>query len=370
MSGNSVSTGLTKVIKRLQPFAEFNDECKRELLPLCVCEEVGRRLDPWRVLDLQGQVVYLVRGELKINSDDGSSSIIVGGTEEALFPLGRARQAIVSSLAITDIELIRIDEAMLDLMLIWHQVAIPAMAGTACQSSAEKAEPANKVAQATDWSMMSGIFAARNLALGAFAALPPAHIEYLLQRFQQVKVKRGEVVIRQGDSGDYFYLIERGRGLVTRLVAGADVELAELKGGDTFGEEALIADSPRNATVTMKTDGILLRLSKQDFNELLRAPLLQSVKPDDALRRVAAGAVWLDVRFPAEYLHDGLPGARNIPLNDIRESATLLDSNKEYIVYCYTGRRSSAAAFLLSQRGLRASLLEGGLKFLGREFLT
>jgi CRP-like cAMP-binding protein len=53
------------------------------------------------------------------------------------------------------------------------------------------------------------------------------------------------------------------------MVAGSSVQLAELKEGDAFGEEALVADTVRNATVVMKTDGMLLRLSKQDFNELL-----------------------------------------------------------------------------------------------------
>jgi CRP-like cAMP-binding protein len=68
------------------------------------------------------------------------------------------------------------------------------------------------------------------------------------------------------------------------------VQLAELKEGDAFGEEALVADTVRNATVVMNTDGMLLRLSKQDFNDLLRAPLLQKVTGDEAERRIAAGA--------------------------------------------------------------------------------
>ena len=68
------------------------------------------------------------------------------------------------------------------------------------------------------------------------------------------------------------------------------------------------------------------------------------------------------MRFPAEYQGDGYPGAINIPLNDIRQASTALDPGKEYIVYCQTGRRSSAAAFLLSQRGLQATLLEGGMR--------
>ena len=140
------------------------------------------------------------------------------------------------------------------------------------------------------------------------------------------------------------------------------MELAELKGGDAFGEEALVANAKRNASVVMKTDGVLLRLAKADFIELLREPLLHRITLREAETKVASGGVWLDVRFAAEYNADKLPGAINIPLNEIRNLFGSLDHDKEYIVYCQSGRRSSAAAFLLSQRGFKAHLLEGGFR--------
>jgi rhodanese-related sulfurtransferase len=90
--------------------------------------------------------------------------------------------------------------------------------------------------------------------------------------------------------------------------------------------------------------------------------LLRRVTAAEAQTRVRDGALWLDVRFSAEFQHDGIRGAINIPLNEIRQAACMLDPAPDYIVYCQTGRRSSAAAFLLSQRGIRAHLLEGGLK--------
>lgn len=206
------------------------------------------------------------------------------------------------------------------------------------------------------------MFALDNLTTGVFSSLPPANIQTLLAKFIRLPVKRGDQIIKQGEPGDYYYLIESGRCKVTRQVAGSSIQLAELKEGNAFGEEALVADTARNATVVMKTDGVLLRLSKDDFNELLRAPLLQKVSGQEAGRRIGAGAVWIDVRFPAEYRSDGFPGALNIPLDDIRQALAALDSEKEYIVYCQTGRRSSAAAFLLSQRGFNAALLDGGMR--------
>ena len=82
----------------------------------------------------------------------------------------------------------------------------------------------------------------------------------------------------------------------------------------------------------------------------------------EAEARVAAGATWIDVRYTSEYQHNRLPGALNVPLAEIRNAIGVLDRSREYVVYCQSGRRSSAAAFLLSQHGYTAAWLEGGLQ--------
>lgn len=355
MSGDTtMPSALFELLSRLQPLAGLGSESLRELAPLCSRERIARNLDPFNLKDWQGQTVYLTKGELKIVLPDGSTALLVGGTGEALMPLGHDGNTPVSTKAITDIELLRVNTDTLDIVVTWDQLA-----------AARDREAATDAGEdATDWRTMSGMFAAQNFADGIFSALPAANIDALLGRFQRVCTKRADVVVRQGDAGDFYYVIDRGRCLVTRAIGGATVELAELKGGDAFGEEALLVDATRNATVTMKTDGILLRLAKADFIALLKEPLLHKISPAAAERHSAAGAIWIDTRFPAEYQFDGLPGALNIPLNEIRQAMTMLDPAKEYIVYCQGGRRSSAAAFLLAQKGYRTSLLDGGLKAL------
>lgn len=341
-----------QLIKRLQPIGALSDDSLRELLPLSKKKAFSRGVDPISTTDWAGSVVYLARGELKVDGTDGTKQVLVGGSGRALMPICRDGNRPLSTRAITDIELIGFVEDPLDVLVTWGQLAMP--------DSGRQ----GGVVDVPDWRQMSGMFAVQNLTQGAFASLPPANIAPLLQRFVRYSVKRGDVIVKQGDEGDYYYLIERGRCKVTRDVAGVSVELAELTEGDAFGEEALVADALRNATVAMKTDGVLLRLAKLDFITLLREPLLHRLAPAEARRRVGQGAVWIDVRFSAEFRQDGVPGAINIPLNEIRQAATALDTTKEYIVYCQTGRRSSAAAFLLSQRGVRTSLLDGGLKAL------
>jgi rhodanese-related sulfurtransferase len=137
--------------------------------------------------------------------------------------------------------------------------------------------------------------------------------------------------------------------------------LAELKAGDVFGEEALISEARRNASVTMKTSGTLFRLGRQDFLALLKEPLLHKISYESALKAVEQGAAWLDVRYPPEYRYDSLSGAMNVPLNDIRNAIDILDRGRKYIAYCQSGTRSAAAAFILAQAGYDVQVLDGGL---------
>ena len=339
-----------ETLKSLEPICSLSEPRLRELAELCYVERVSRNLDPFRARAIAGQTVYLVLGELALSSPDGGSRVLVGGTGDARYPLGRRGDPFVASKAVTDVDLVRIDDNLLDIMVTWDQLAM----GEAEQSKEDRPSLA-------DWSILSGVFSVSNLRYGAFAQLPAAHIEELLNRFKRIEAKTGDVIVREGGEGDHYYVIENGRCRVERLIGGVSMLLAELKSGDAFGEEALVAETRRNATVTMKSDGTLLRLGKKDFNELLREPLLQRVSMDEAKRKAAAGARWVDVRYPSEYQYDKIPGAINVPLSEVRNAFGVLDRAVEYILYCQSERRSSAAAFLLAQRGYKAFLLAGGL---------
>ncbi len=336
----------------LEPLGSLSPIRLRELAEVGSLEYGARGGDPLTSRFGDGRTVFLLRGELLLVFRGGGTEVLVGGKGEGRFALNRRAATIARSRAITEVDLLVLEDDVLDILMTFDQIA---SGGRALETKMGRAVR-------TGSRLASGIFSLANLRHGVFAQLPAARIEELLRRFERIPVRGGEAVIREGEEGDYYYLIVSGRCRVERTVGGVTVTVAELARGDAFGEEALASGGRRNATVLMQADGELLRLGKADFDALLREPLLQRVSYAEGLDRVARGAVWVDVRYPSEYRFDHLPGAINVPLNEVRNSFAVLDPSKEYIAYCQSGRRSSAAAFLLAQQGLRAALLEGGLR--------
>jgi rhodanese-related sulfurtransferase len=335
----------------LAPLAGLSAERLSELAEVAVVERAARGSDPLKDRNQTTQSVFLLQGEMLLAFQEGGTQVVVGGTEDTQQALNRQKRPLARTKAITDVELLFVDDEVLDILATWDQVA----AGTGNGSDMG-------LAVRSDARLITGAFSLSNLRSGAFAQLPAAHIDELLKRFERIKMVRGDVVIREGDEGDFYFVVESGRLQVERLIGGAKVVLAELKSGDAFGEEALVSEAKRNATVLALTEGQLLRLNRQQFNDLLREPLLRRLAFDQAADKVRRGALWLDVRYPSEYQYDKLPGAINVPLAEVRNMFAVLDRSKEYVAYCQSGRRSAAAAFLFAQRGFKVWLLEGGLK--------
>jgi rhodanese-related sulfurtransferase len=178
------------------------------------------------------------------------------------------------------------------------------------------------------------------------------------ETMQAWAVSAGDDVVLEGQAGDFFYVIESGQAEVVRRGSA----VARLAAGASFGEEALLQETLRNATVRMVSDGRLLRLAKADFDRLLKAELVSVIAPD-ALRRLIEqdAAEIIDCRNEEEWELWRLPRARLMPLEQLRERARGLDKSRTYVVYCRTGRRAVAAAFLLRHLGLNAHALEGGI---------
>jgi len=214
------------------------------------------------------------------------------------------------------------------------------------------------------WSFL-GAFVLPEPHLKLFHNLPLETVARAINRLTELPVAPGETIVRQGEPGDSYYVILDGEAEVWATEAAGDVPtlVNRLADGDSFGEEALLAECSRTATVTMTTPGRLLVLSKADFIALLKPPMVEEVDAAAARDMVAIGVAKLvDCRHPVEHEASRITGARSVPLDSLRhEGVFALDPDTSYVVYCDTGRRSRAAAFLLHERGIHALSLAGGL---------
>ncbi|QKT04834.1 cyclic nucleotide-binding domain-containing protein [Ectothiorhodospiraceae bacterium 2226] len=337
--------------RSLYPLSELTAENLSEVMDKAVLQEV----QAGRILFKRGEgdnkSLYVLSGEVVLAAEGVAPVLVAAGSRAARQPLDPHQPHRATATARTKLTVMAVDNDLLDVLLNWEQDAGYVVT---------ELDADDLGGEDGDW--MTQILGAR-----IFQRIPSANLHALFTLMEPVPVRAGDRVVQQGDEGDYYYFIHRGRARVTRRGAdGQESVLAELNAGQAFGEEALIADQKRNASVVMAEDGQLMRLSKAAFEQLLKAPVLSAVDFARAAALVRDGARLLDVRPAAEHARAHLRGSLNIPLAQLRAEAAKLDPQRPYVVYCDTGARSASAAYLLSAQGLDVYLLDGGLRRLAQ----
>lgn len=286
-----------------------------------------------------GEHVYLLHGTLSMVMPDQSKQQIKG--RSSLLPIIQSDPCPYTLIAETDSSLLRINSDKLDKMLTWSNVADYLQLNISRERDLD---------EDADWMMTV-------LRSNLFFKVPPINVEDIFSRLITKVVYTGDVIIRQGEIGDRCYFLKEGEAEVTRFDEGKSTVLARIGVGRCFGEDALVNDAPRNASITMRTDGVLMSLDKQDFYRLLKEPIVASLALQDFDQKMKQGSVCVDVRTDEEYSQRHLPSAVNIPLNLLAIKSRLLNRATQYIFYCDTGRRSRAAAHLLAQQGYQTLAL-------------
>lgn len=301
----------------------------------------------FKIGDSAKSALFVLSGEVGLEDAAGKVlNRIQGGDSHSLHRLAHQSPRKVSAKCLSSVRYLSVDSSLLDVMLTWDQT------GTF------------EVGDLTDTqSEDGGDWMTKLLQMRTFQLVPPANLQSMFMKMREVKVEPGAVIVKQGDEGDFFYIIIEGRCLVTREQPNQKpIRLAELESGSCFGEEALISDTKRNATITMLTHGKLMQLSKTDFRNLLNDPLARKVSFAQGEQWVNEGkAKWLDVRLPTEFQSHSIPGSINMPLYLLRMKLATLDSKLTYLICCDTGRRSSVASFVLTQKGFDTYVLDKGI---------
>ncbi|KXJ40584.1 MAG: hypothetical protein AXA67_09780 [Methylothermaceae bacteria B42] len=282
--------------------------------------------------------IYILQGDVVLEADGIVMDTIKGGTDAARFPVAQHIPRKVTARALTQLRYIQLDYQQLNLM--------------------ENYRP-----KASGQSRSKGDWVTKLLKSPVFQRLPASNLQKIVNQFEEIETESGQPIITQGEDGDCLYIIKSGQCVISRKPRpnAKEIKLGELRPGDMVGEDALITGSPRSVNVTMLTDGVVLKLGKEDFLELIAKPVLTKVSFETAYREASQEALWLDVRDPDEYKRAHIKESINVPFFSLRMQLGMLQRNRRYIVVCEDGVTSAAAAFLLLRYGFEATFLDGGM---------
>ena len=338
-----------RILRRFKPFDGLADTHLNDIRRKLETAQHPKGKILFRRDEADASLHFLLEGSVDLADANFAITSISADTARANESLDATNPHAFTAISTTPVTVASLPKDYLDLVLTWDQ------AGNYMVSDLSAGELDGVE---LDW--MSCL-----LQSALFAQVPPANIQKLFSRFVEVVARQGETVVGQGEPGDFFYVVKTGRAHIMRrmTVDGQvkDLTLAELRPGDVFGEDALIGDAPRNASVVMAVDGSLMRLGKDDFGSLLQQPVLRYVdwSQYQAMLQVPSDAVeLLDVRLPVEYRQGRIKGARNLPLHMLRQQLPTLAPDAHYVTTCDGGRRSALAAYLLHQHGFDAVVLK------------
>lgn len=295
---------------------------------------------------------YLTEGVVKVTTDKGREKVIKSTSLQSKYPIGDANKSNTMDAIVASVQMsgFQISSNLLDHFQVWD-------------ATYTKASPDSPLRGHKSYEWVIGLLKSQSVQM-----LPQGNIGELFEELSQRQVRAGEEVISEGDPGDYCYIIADGVAEVFQVIAEGEQKVAELNKGTLFGESALVSSEPRNASVRMKTDGLLMRLAGQTFSKLLKAHVVRWVTAQTAMEKVSKGATLLDVRETEEFSHQGIQGCMNIPISQLRKQISRLDLSREIITCSNLGSRCASAAFTLATLGYDVYALQGGINGLIRAF--
>ena len=334
-----------KLLQTLAPLSELSHDKLAELVNKSQIKDFSAGSGLFKQGDNDSHTFFLVNGQVElIEAGKKKPRIIKAKSKEAAQPIAQELPRPCSCRTKTEATVIIIDSNLLEILTNDNSSGIFEVEELGSDDS--------------------GFWMMRFLQSRAFLKLPTENIQSLLMAMEEFPAAKGEIIIHQGAKDDYYYIVQSGKCSVSRRPApkAEALQLAILKEGDGFGEEALITNGKRNANITMLEDGVLMRINKKDFLNYLAKPLIQFTEEKDVLESVSKGSLLIDVRTQEEYRATHVEGSVNIPLSMLRLKLDGLNPTRDYILCCNNGSLSAAAAFLLTQHGLTCHVLKGGLE--------
>lgn len=326
-------------VQRFIPFDELSKHTIADLLPHFRLYQVAAKRVIFKRGAADDECHFLLSGCVDLADGQFQITQVCGNDDENILALDAShpihRHAGVTK---TECSIFAINRQHLELITTWSELS---------QSRQEESTD-----EQIDW--LDAL-----LTSNIFTQVPAANIQKLLSDFTSRPVKLGEVIVSEGEEGNECYVIQKGKAIVSRLESNKPEILAALTNGALFGEDALISNLPRNATVTMSSDGMLKVLTKENFDTLLKKPIITYISEDELATLISdgdTGTIILDVRLSQEVAANPINHAQAIPLSQLRSKIESLA--KDFIYVVIGGSRAEAAAYILNEAGFEVKVLQ------------
>jgi CRP-like cAMP-binding protein len=202
--------------------------------------------------------LYLIKGGVEITSKGSTiKQFVQGGTPDAAFALAPGTPRQFSVKATTLAQVLRVDNQKLDRVTVFDSVTtIITTIGNVWEKKDNVDDEWAKVLEANP----------------SFGHLSSRKLSELIQSMEELKVKPRKTIVQQNKPNKYYYVVKEGRFTIARKDEKGKVQIAgEITRGGTFGEESVATGDTSALTVIAMSDGILMRLSKANFDKFLKS---------------------------------------------------------------------------------------------------
>ncbi len=344
-----------ELLKKFVPFDSLQDEYLEEALENIKEEDVPKGQMLFKRGRAVGSRFFLIEGRVDLIDSQYQAHTMKGGTIQATTTLNPESPTKCSGVVKSESAFVfSIEAETLDRITAWSESAEAAFEAEMSDKQIFDGSTTGQFDVVSVEEELSNDWMSSLLKSPLFSRVPLTHVQDLFSRFEDQRAEKGEVVIKEGQKGDFFYVLAKGSARISNHSGSVDVVVGP---GQLFGEEALLGSTLRNASITMLEDGELKRLGSEDFQALLTEPVLQFVSRTQ-LSSLDKPHKLIDVKMPLEFRAFHQKGSINLPLARLRITIPELARTNAYVVTGDSGSRAKIAAHLLCQSGFDAYILE------------
>lgn len=333
-------------LKNYYPFNKMEEKFLPLLLQQFDVQEYQKGDDIFANDDNKIFAKYVIDGIVEISYPTGRQKILKSTSLQSYYPVGEVntKKRLTSVVTSKTAKVMVMNNIFLDQFTVWDNLY-------------KESEEDSPLRGHDSYQWVVGLLQSK-----AVKMLPRGHVDQIFKNLEPMYVSSGDEIITEGDSGDYCYIIVKGIAEIYKCAADGENLIATSEEGVLFGENALVSNEPRTASVRMKTNGVLMKMVGEKFSSLLKSHVVRWLTTDATYQMCLEGAVLLDVREKDEFSELSFSDSINIPMDKLREECEeKLDKNIPIVTCSSVGMRCASAAFLLATLGYDVYSMQGGI---------